>query len=219
LGAGRNHLLGLTETPYFFLLDDDHELTERTDVRKLLHFLEEYGFDLVAGAQGKAAYGAAIFERAGPYILQRFHRHHGLVAERVVRCDRTSNTFLARTQAVSAFGWEPRVYAGEHADFFLRARAHGLRVAQMGGVYVEHDRSCEPPRGLGAALGGLLPHRDGMYRALRRGDHSALTWPGRRARRLYREHVLARHGARGILDLDLPWDRRALEALIGRPYE
>lgn len=216
LGAGRNHLLEKTETPFFFLLDDDHEITEATDVRAMLAFLERSGFDLVAGAQGRDEYGAAVFERVGMYIVQRFHKHHGLVEPRVVRCDRTSNTFLARRDAVRPFGWEPNVYANEHADFFLRAKAHGLRVAQMGGVYVDHDRRCEPVRGVLARISErLVAHRDGAYRALRRGDEGFSLFPGRRAKRLYRTFVLDAHGARDIVDVSLPWERRALEKLIG----
>jgi hypothetical protein len=216
LGAGRNHLLAKTDTPFFFLLDDDHEITEATDVRAMLAFLERSGFDLVAGAQGRDEYGAAVFERFGPYIVQRFHKHHGLVEPRVVRCDRTSNTFLARCDAVRPFGWEPNVYANEHADFFLRVKAHGLRVAQMGGVYVEHDRRCEPVRGVLARISDrLVAHRDGAYRALRRGDEGFSLLPGRRAKKLYRKFVLEAHGARDIVDVSLPWERRALERLIG----
>jgi len=218
LGAGRNYLVDRTPTPFFFLLDDDHVVTAGTRLADMLDFLEGHGYDIVGGAQGREEYGAAVFEQDGDGVRQVFHRHHGEVAPGVVRCDRVSNTFMARTEAVQRVRWEERVYANEHADFFLRASRAGLLIAQMGGTWVDHDRRCEQAAGLwGRLLGDLLPHKDGHYRFLRLGGDGQTRAAARRARELYRRYVLEKNGVRDIVDVDRARDRRALLRLIGPP--
>jgi hypothetical protein len=221
LGAGRNHLVANAKTPFLFSSDDDCLITPGTRLHAMLGFLQEYGYDLVGCAPSRRGYGAASFEQVGDVVYQRFHRHRGLVAPRVVRCDRVSNVFVARTEAVRRVLWEDRVYANEHADFFLRATRAGLRIAQMGGVYVDHDRRCEVPTGLaGRLLGRLLPHPDGGYRRLRLGGGPGTAGsPARRARELYRRHVLEKNGIRAIVDVKRRRARRDLERLIGPPSQ
>ncbi len=219
LGAGRNHLVANVKTPFLFVSDDDHLITPGTRLPAMLAFLQESGYDLVACAPGRHSYGAATFDQVGDVVYQRFHEHRGLVAPRVVRCDRVSNVFVARTEAVRRVLWEDRVYANEHADFFLRATREGLRIAQMGGAFVDHDRRCEAPSGLvGRLLGRLLPHPDGRYRALRLGGGPETGGSrARRARELYRQHVLEKNGIRAIVDVKRRSARRDLDRLIGPP--
>lgn len=218
LGAGRNHLLDRTDTEYFFLFDDDHTVTEGTHIGAMVGFLDRSGYDLVGGAQGAWAYGAAVFDRQGDRAYQRFGKHRGLIEPGVVACDRTSNTFLARTDAVQRVRWEERVYAGEHADFFWRATEEGLRIAQMGGTWVGHDRSCEPARDLvGAVFGRLLAHRDATYRWFRLGGDQAEGDAADQAVEGHRRYVLEKNGLAAIVDVSRPWDEVALQRLIGRP--
>jgi hypothetical protein len=115
--------------------------------------------------------------------------------------------------------WEERVYANEHADFFLRAAREGLRIAQMGRVFVDHDRRCERASGrLARWLGPLRSHPDARYRALRLGGaEGGGGSPAARARELYRLHVLEKNGIRDIVDVKRRSARRALERLIGPP--
>lgn len=222
LGAGRNHLIERAATRYVFLCDDDHEFTPQTRLQAMFDFLERSGYDIVGGAQGSDDYGCAVFERSGRRILQRFHAHHGLIEPGVVGCDRVSNTFLGRTEALRRVRWEPHVYAHEHADFFIRATSAGLKIAQMGRTWVEHDRACEPARGLfGRLFGTLLSHRDGVYRKLRMGgsDGASELAAQRRAEELYKRHVLDVHGVDAIDDVYDRALRRDLEALIGKPAD
>ena len=222
LGAGRNYLVDRTQTEYAFLCDDDHEFTDGTRLQAMWEFLESSGYDLVGGTQGDEDYGTAIFERRGDCLIQLFHAHRGLVADGVVACDRVSNTFLARTAGLRQVRWQPQVYAHEHADFFIRASAAGLRIAQMGRTWVGHDRACEPGRGwLGRLLGTLLPHRDGHYRLMRMGGKLGQSERQARleAEQLYRTHVLDQHG---VVSIDDDYDRarrHELEKLIGRPTD
>ncbi len=222
LGAGRNYLVDRAETEYVFLCDDDHEITSGTRLRAMWEFLEASGYDLVGGSQGDEDYGTAIFEKRGDRMIQRFHAHRGQIAPDVVACDRVSNTFLARTASLRQVRWQPQVYAHEHADFFIRASAAGLRIAQMGRTWVGHDRACEPGHGLlGKLLGTLLPHRDGRYRLKRMGGEEGQSEREAKleAERLYRTHVLEQHGVVAIDDEFDRARRRDLERLIGRPTD
>jgi len=220
LGAGRNYLIAKTETKYAFLCDDDHEFTAGTRLHAMWSFLEKSAYDIVGGAQGPDDYGAAIFERKGDQIMQHFYAHRGEVAKGVVACDRVSNTFLARTDALRRVKWLEAVYAHEHADFFLRATAAGLKIAQMGGTWVGHDRRCEGRRGLLSQLfGAWMAHPDEQYRQLRMGGHIGQSHRAakREAAVLYKTHVLDHHRVLRIVDNYSTTRRRALEMLIGKP--
>lgn len=215
LGAGRNLLLSKVTTPFFFLADDDHAFTACTRLDLLAGVLRRHRLDIAGGAQDRGDYGGAIFERKGDLVYQRFHEFHEELEAGVVRCDRISNTFLARTEAVRAIGWEERVHGSEHADFFLRASGAGLRIAQVGYVYVDHRRDCETPTGwLGRLFGRWLAHRDRAYAWLRRGgDQAGADWLERE-----REFVHKKNGIRAIVDVHNRARRRGLEARIGKPY-
>jgi GT2 family glycosyltransferase len=215
LGAGRNHLLRNLTTPFFFLADDDHAFTAHTRLDLLAGVLHRHSLDIVGGAQDRGDYGGAIFERKGDLVYQRFHEYHEELEAGVVRCDRISNTFLARTEAVRNIGWEERVHGSEHADFFLRASGAGLRIAQVGYVFVDHRRDCETPTGwMGRLFGRWLPHRDRAYAWLRRGkDQAGANWAERE-----QEFVHKKNRIRAIVDVQNRALRRELEARIGTPY-
>lgn len=215
LGAGRNHLVRAVATPLFFLADDDHGFTPHTRIDALHAVMRRHDLDIAGGAQDRGDYGGAVFRQDGDVVYQRFHEHYEELEPGVVRCDRISNTFLARTDQVRALGWEERVHATEHADFFLRASRAGLRIAQVGYVYVDHRRDWETPAGwAGRWFGRWLPHRDGRYAALRRGeDVQGPDWREREA-----EFVFRKNGIRAIVDVRNRSLRAPLEARIGTPY-
>ncbi len=223
LGAGRNYLVDQAETEYVFLCDDDHAITAQTRLQAMYDFLQQSGYDLVAGAQGREEYGAANFEQQGKVIIQKFHQHYGLVAPDIVACDRVSNTFLARRKALQQVRWQDKVYGLEHADFFIRGKQQGLKVAQMGKTWVDHDRgSCEQKTGwLGYLLGRWLPHQDGFYRKLRSGakpeESELLALKKRQA--LYKKYVLDVHGIDKIVDDYNKEREQAMFELIGYPDE
>jgi GT2 family glycosyltransferase len=220
VGAGRNHLLARTETPLFFLADDDHVFNRHTRLDCLHGILTRHALDLVGGAQGRGDYGCAVFVPRDSVVEQRFLEHRGEIEPGVVRCDRVSNTFLARTDAVRRMGgWEERVLANEHADFFLRATRAGLRIAQAGYVYVDHDRSGELAEGwLGRWFGRWLPHRDREYHSLMVGADNALGLRGRDARERQRRFVFEKNGVSAIVDVANRRLRRPLERAIGAPF-
>jgi hypothetical protein len=215
VGAGRNHLIRQVKTEYFFLCDDDHVFTRDTDMEAMHRFLERHDYDLVGGCQGREDYGTAIFDERDRVVYQRFYKHYGLVEAGVVRCDRVSNSYLARTGPVRELLWEHRVYASEHAEFFLRASRRGLKIAQMGGVYVRHDRSCEEARGVvGRLLGWLLPHRDREYHKLMVDGEGAFGAPSERARELERKYCFEKNGIERIESVSNPVDKAKLRRLL-----
>ncbi len=214
LGAGRNHLVDCATTGRIFLADDDHVFNRHTRLDLLSGVMDRHRLDLAGGAQDRGDYGGAVFEREGGTVYQRFHDYHELLEPGVVRCDRVSNTFLADTAAVRRIRWEPRVYAAEHADFFWRASEAGLRIAQVGYVYVDHRRDCEQPTGWWARWAGRwLPHRDRYYAWLRDGGSQCAD-----SAELERQYVYEKNGIERIVDVRNRAKRAPLEALIGTPY-
>lgn len=221
LGAGRNYLIEKAETPYVFLCDDDHKFVRGTDLRRFYDFLERTRYDIAGGCQGWYDYGAACFFRRGSVVEQQFHVHRGLIEPRAVACDRVSNTFMARTSALRGVRWEPHVYGMEHADFFLRAKAEGIKVAQLGGVWVDHARGAELGDGLLNKLKALVSHHPNTaYRKARMG--AKLSEDEReakgRALELYQKYVLGYHGITEVRDVyRVPWTLR-LYSKIGLPF-
>jgi hypothetical protein len=167
VGASRNHLLDHIETPFLLLCDDDHEVVEETDVRRMLLFLRRHSeFDIVAGAQGRRGYGAAVISEADGVATVSFYRHRGFVEPGVVRCDRVENTFVARRDSLRRVRWDPTLLGTEHDEFFVRAKRAGLLIAQMGGTHVEHRRDCEVATSIASRVAGRFVriHIDRVYR-------------------------------------------------------
>ncbi|MEW5917940.1 MAG: glycosyltransferase family 2 protein [Gemmatimonadota bacterium] len=216
VGAARNLLIQHVRTKYFFLADDDHVFNPHTDLQAMYGILERHGYDLVGGCQGRDDYGTATFEQLGDVVYQHFYRHRGLIEPGVVRCDRVSNTYLARTEAVRQVLWEPRVYANEHAEFFLRATRHGLKIAQMAGVYVDHRRDCERAAGLlGRLFGRFLPHRDRAYHRLM-VKANLLGLRSKAARDLEKRYCFEKNGIRRIESVVRAAEKTALKRLLAQ---
>jgi hypothetical protein len=199
VGLGRNHLLEHVNTPMFFLCDDDHVINRNTDIKPMHDFLQYSQYDIIGGCQGKDDYGTAVFESDNDVVIQHFYRYHTELEKGIVSCDRISNTFLARTDAVRKIGWEERVFANEHAEFFLRASRETLKIAQMADTYVDHKRNCEKATGvLGKILRKFLPHRDREYHSLMVDADNALGRRSEKARRLEEKYCFEKNGIRTI---------------------
>lgn len=222
VGAARNFLVDLVGTDYVFLSDDDHVFTASTDIARMHGFLTRRRYDIVAGAQGEGRYGAAVFVQRGSVVYELFHRHHGVVEPGVVRCDRTENVFLARTQALCRVRWNERLFASEHDEFFLRATRAGLRIAQMGDVHVGHDRNCETcSNRLWAVLRAVAPvHPDRGYRRAQIGSAGRLGRRTKGVRDLERTFCLESDGVTAVRQVRAPMRgrrlRRELESAAAR---
>lgn len=143
ISAGRNIGVAHVETDHFVLLDDDHVLTERSDIARMRDRLIKHDFDIVGGSY------VEYDESGSPYVFawegHLVRVESALVCKRLelveelTPCDIVNNFFVAKTKSVSSFGgWDPRLKVLEHMDFFLRAQTQGLRVAHLRGTFVEH---------------------------------------------------------------------------------
>ncbi|MDP2654939.1 MAG: glycosyltransferase [Candidatus Omnitrophota bacterium] len=142
LSAGRNAALAECKTPYFLLVDDDFIFIPRTDIGLMRRLLEQEGLDILAGALtqdgGKTVdHYEADLVREGPTL-----RYVPSPPQEgpVTRHDLVFNFFLGQTDRVSAVGWEPELKLAEHTDFFLRAKAAGLKVGYCPLIVAEHGR-------------------------------------------------------------------------------
>ena len=139
MGAARNAALARVRTPYFLLLEDNHELTRRTRLEKLLDLVAHSRCDIAAGDSIRCERRFAIFTRRTPdpahatfefalggLTLRPGHR---LAADQFLACDLAHNFFVARTDKVRAMGgWDPQLLVDERVEFFVRAQRFGLHV-------------------------------------------------------------------------------------------
>ena len=58
-----------------------------------------------------------------------------------IRCDISSNVFVARTDHVLEIGgWDPELVVIEHRDFFIRLKAAGMKLVVCQDISVRHAR-------------------------------------------------------------------------------
>ena len=125
VGAGRQAGLKQVRTPFLLNLDDDFLLYRGTHLGAALGALTRHTrLDLVGGRVIDLPLfithdfrGASLFAtNASPKVAP------GTRFSNVEVLDKVPNFFLARTDAVRAVGWNPRLKRLDHADFFTRAR-------------------------------------------------------------------------------------------------
>ena len=138
LSYGRNYLLDRIETEFFVLMDDDHVLTEKTMLERLLVALESGEFDLVGcEVHEDAAHFAweGLFRRADDSLTLALGDRGEING--IMRVDFCHNFFAARTEAVRRVRWDDHFKMGEHTDFFLRCQDQ-IRVGICPSVQVCH---------------------------------------------------------------------------------
>ncbi|XP_063680246.1 beta-1,4 N-acetylgalactosaminyltransferase 2-like isoform X2 [Bolinopsis microptera] len=152
IARGRNLAVMQVKTKYFFLLDDDIKFNEYTKLDKLVEIL-----DTTDVAVASAAYKVIVFtsylefghfnENKANRRLGVYHEACTIVNQTIpnhpscVRCDITSNVFLARTKEILDIGgWDPELMILEHKDIFIRLKAAGMKVALCPDVKVDHAR-------------------------------------------------------------------------------
>jgi len=125
VGAGRQAGLDRVGTPFLLNLDDDFLLYGGSHVGAALAALDQTpSLDLVGGRVIDLPLlithdfrRAALFPtKARPKIAP------GTRLGQVEVLDKVPNFFLARTEAVRAVGWNPKLKRLDHADFFTRAK-------------------------------------------------------------------------------------------------
>ena len=158
IAEGRDLAILQVRTKYFFLLDDDMIVTPRTNLQKLVDVLDETDTSVVSASctngcefDGFLQFGYFNEKQSSKRRLGQFKGACSLANQTItgfpgcVRCDITSNIFLARTDHVIHIGgWDPELKIVEHRDFFIRLKAAGLKLVVCDDVTVYHGR---PHRG------------------------------------------------------------------------
>jgi hypothetical protein len=142
LSVGRNELVNRATTPYVHILDDDFTVSEETNDDLLLALLHSSRFDIASPkipADIQAGWnfrGLLAVENATMFLLQGSHGS----LEGCEHVDFVPNVFLAKRAALLASPWEPALKLGEHEDFFMRAKASGLKVLFCPDTEVTHNQ-------------------------------------------------------------------------------
>jgi GT2 family glycosyltransferase len=153
IARGRNLAIMQVKTKYLFLLDDDIKFVNETNLEELVEILDETDAVVAAGSYmgnikftGYFHYGHFDQNTAKPKLVF-FHEACTLINQTIpnhpncVRCDITSNVFLARTREILDIGgWDPEQMIHEHKDIFIRLKAAGMKVALCPEVKLHHAR-------------------------------------------------------------------------------
>ncbi|XP_063679433.1 beta-1,4 N-acetylgalactosaminyltransferase 2-like [Bolinopsis microptera] len=161
IARGRNLAVMQVKTKYFFLNDDDIMFNEYTKLDKLVEILDTTDVTVASAAydvginftaylgfgyfnKNKAIRKLGIYHSACTLVNQTIPNHPSCV-----RCDITSNAFLARTKEILDIGgWDPELMIAEHKDIFIRLKAAGMKVALCPDVKVKHARPSSKAKGV-----------------------------------------------------------------------
>ncbi|KAL5246818.1 hypothetical protein ACHWQZ_G018872 [Mnemiopsis leidyi] len=139
IALGRTLAVQLVKTKYFLLFDDDTVLNNDTDIERLVDILDTTDASLVGGKVAGYKHFAGFLKFTGNNKGHRvlfhynggcFHKNETLAEfPDCMRCDTTTNVFLAKTADVlEVGGWSKELKIMEHKDLFLRLKAAQKKV-------------------------------------------------------------------------------------------
>ena len=139
LGISEGRMLGvnMVKTKYFVNMDDDNVVTKSWDAAKLAELLDKTDLSLVGVRTDSLNWpGFLDFNCDGekPVLLQsmkscRIANQTLPSFPECVRCDLSSNSFMAKTEDVlEVGGWSKELKVFEHHDLFLRLKGGGKKV-------------------------------------------------------------------------------------------
>jgi glycosyltransferase involved in cell wall biosynthesis len=162
LSTCRNHLVNVTSTPFFFLMDDDFTIEEDSHIDLLLETIYTYKhIDIVAGKipEDIIAFNdfSGVFLRYNQSLELRhnvpidqqdralFRREHNNETDRdkgnpCRRVDFVPNVFLGRKQSFETSMWDNYFKLGEHEDFFMRFGHANRSVYTCRHIQVHHHQ-------------------------------------------------------------------------------
>jgi glycosyltransferase involved in cell wall biosynthesis len=124
VSIGRQAGLDRVRTPYVMMLDDDFVFFHATRLGRALGKLERQPrIDLVGGQLIDLPYlrfREPPLGRIFPTSAVPREPIRSTIGDLLV-CDKVSNFYIARTDAVRRVGWTPQLRRVDHADFFTRA--------------------------------------------------------------------------------------------------
>lgn len=156
ISHGRNHMVNMTRTRYFLLLDDDHVFDDTTNLTVLVNGIRNDHFDMV-GLRVRNLPGIDELERIGIVIPRYVGMVQSLKERNLTMCvwnenngpsiygithpislDVLHNAFIASTDVVRKHPWRNELKVNEHMTFFLDAKDAGLKVGYLPSVFVHH---------------------------------------------------------------------------------
>lgn len=156
ISFGRNHMVNLTTTRYFVLLDDDHLFDDTTNLQTVVDGLRNDDFDIV-GIRVRNLPGIDEYERTGVLIP----RYVGLIRKlegkdltlcvwnenrgpsvygiiHPIKVDVLHNAFVGKVETLRRHPWRNELKVNEHMTFFLDARDANLTIGYLPSVFVHH---------------------------------------------------------------------------------
>jgi GT2 family glycosyltransferase len=150
IALGRSLAVKMVQTKYFLLVDDDTVLNNNTDIELLAEILDKTDAALVGGKIENYSHFAGYFRftlRSGRRALYHYKGACTLANETLqnypscMRCDTTTNAFMAKTADVLEAGcWSRELKVTEHKDLFLRLKAGGKKVVYCPGFTIFNRR-------------------------------------------------------------------------------
>ena len=189
IGAGRTMGVHRVRTKYLGIFDDDTMFNEESDVARMVELLDTTDASLAEGKMTNSGNFGGFFSfdcKDGDHL--HIHVKHGScnrLNETVinfpdcVRCDSSSNAFIAKTADVLEVGaLSKELKISEHKDFFLRLRAGGKKMAYCPGFTVTNARiSANSP--LSVTAPGYGTKRRGSSSIHRFSTLASHRWGGR----------------------------------------
>jgi len=151
LSAGRNALVDACETPYILMCEDDFSFTPNSHVERLRQLMDiaDIAAGLVFnvrhwachnGGMGWDPFGGKFVNAYGRVFRAGFtgdvKEYEGIHYE---EADFVLNFFVARLASLRNIRWDEELQlAFEHLDFFLRAKAAGIKSVRSSDVMTLH---------------------------------------------------------------------------------
>jgi glycosyltransferase involved in cell wall biosynthesis len=125
VSIGRNAALGIVQTPFVLLLDDDFVFYRKTCLAEALRLVQQTPqIDIMGGkvinlpeCQADNYRDAILFPTSNAPTLPKGSLLAGLPVY-----DKVANFFIARTDRLKLVRWDPELKLTEHAEFFTRAK-------------------------------------------------------------------------------------------------
>ena len=138
ISEGRMRGVNMVTTKYFVSMDDDNVVTESWDAAKMAELLDTTDVSLVGGRTDSLTWPGFLEFRCNEYgdpVLMQYMSSCIKANQTLpfypdcMRCDLTSNSFMARTQdIIQVGGWSRELKIFEHHDIFLRLKAASKKV-------------------------------------------------------------------------------------------
>ena len=141
LSKGRNHLVNNTKTPYYLVLDDSRQLSESTDLIAMVNFLITSKYNLIAGICSDRSGENSHYTKK--FVSYRYVDDIPVVKTKEIiknepiknqyltayDTNQTLNIFIAETDKLKKFKWNPLAKLGEHELFFFQWWKNNLKCA------------------------------------------------------------------------------------------